>query len=257
MSWSDIVAPVPGTTPNPATGATATWRFGPVVDGYTLPHSVKETFALGLQNDVPMLTGGNADEGGATPKPEVTLDEFQNQAKERFGDLADTFLRLYPAKSDAEAGLARNAQARDQSRASTYLWAIQRAQTSKTPVYTYFWNHALPGPDAPTYGAFHTSEVPYALATLYNSDRPFSKVDHRIAALVSSYWVNFATKGDPNGRGLPHWPAANGHSALTMQLGDATRPIPVAGSELKLNFWKLALNNSPTAPTAAAPPARP
>ena len=77
-------------------------------------------------------------------------------------------------KSDVEVGPARNAQARDQARASTYFWAIQRAQTSKTPVYTYFWNHALPGPDAPTYGAFHTSEVSYALATLYNSDRPFT-----------------------------------------------------------------------------------
>ena len=253
MSWSDLVAPVPGTTPNPATGATATWRFGPVVDSYALPHSVRETFALGLQNDVPMLTGGNADEGGASPKPEVTLDEFREQAWERFGDLAGTFFRLYPGKSDAEAGAARNAQARDQARASTYLWAIQRAQTSKTPVYTYFWNHALPGPDAPTYGAFHTSEVPYALATLYNSDRPFTEADHRIAALVSAYWVNFATKGNPNGRGLPQWPEVNSHSAMTMQLGDATGPIPVAGSEAKLNFWKQVLNTSRPAPGGAPP----
>jgi para-nitrobenzyl esterase len=24
---------------------------------------------------------------------------------------------------------------------------------------------------------------------------------------MSSYWVNFATRGDPNGAGLPLWPA--------------------------------------------------
>jgi carboxylesterase type B len=259
MSWRDLVAPVPGTTPNPATGATAGWRFGPVVDGYSLPLAVRETFARGLQNDVPTLTGGNADEGGAVPKPEVKLDDYRAQAKQRFGELGDTLLGVYPAASDAEAGAARNAQARDQSRVSTYLWAIQRARTAKSPVYTYFWNHALPGPDAATYGAFHTSEVPYALNTLYQSDRPFSPNDYKIADLMSSYWANFATKGDPNGRGLPRWPAVSAELGNTMQLGDAPGPIPVAGSEAKLSFWRRVLELPMAAPssTGTSPITRP
>jgi para-nitrobenzyl esterase len=251
MTWSDLVAPVPGTTPNAATGATAGWRFGPVVDGYALPLSVRETFARGQQNDVPTLTGGNADEGGAEPKPNAKLDDYKKQAKQRFGDRAEAYLALYPAGSDAEAGAARNAAARDQSRESTYLWALQRAHTARTKVYTYFWNHALPGPDAATYGAFHTSEVPYALNTLDKSDRPFTAADHKIADTVSSYWVNFATKGDPNGRGLPYWPAVSAKAALTMQLGDATGPIPVAGSEAKLKFLEQVLMMP--APTGARP----
>jgi hypothetical protein len=40
---------------------------------------------------------------------------------------------------------------------------------------------------------------------------------------------------------------------MTMQLGDATRLIPVADSEAKLNFWKQVLTGSTTAPTGALP----
>ena len=39
--------------------------------------------------------------------------------------------------------------------------------------------------------------------------------------MMSSYWVNFMTKGDPNGSGLPQWPQVKelGKSKV-MVLGD-------------------------------------
>ena len=66
------------------------------------------------------------------------------------------------------------------------MWAITRSKTAKTKVFTYFWNHPLPGPDVAQYGAFHTSEVPYVLNTLEQSDRPFTDVDRKVADLLSS-----------------------------------------------------------------------
>ena len=219
-------------------GATGNTGFSVIVDGYLLPASIPEIIGRGSQNDVPILTGGNADEGGASPNPEVKLETFRQQAKQRHGDSAAEFLKLYPAGSDAEAAKASNDAARDQQRVSTHLWALQRAKTSKTPAFTYFWNHVLPGPDAARYGAFHSSEIPYAYNALAMSDRPFTADDRRIAEQMSSYWANFAAKGDPNGKHLPQWRAVSQGDAVTLQIGDQTSMIPIAGSAEKLDFWR-------------------
>jgi carboxylesterase type B len=32
-----------------------------------------------------------------------------------------------------------------------------------------------------------------------------SPKDQALAKMISSYWVNFAKKGNPNGKGLPEW----------------------------------------------------
>jgi para-nitrobenzyl esterase len=236
MSWQKIVEPV--AAPAGGRGGGAGPRFSLVVDGYFLPASVEEIFAQGKQNDVPELTGLNANDLGIASNANESLSAFQNQAKTRYGDFADAYLKAYAASSDAQAAEAITESSRAQSRVSMYLWVMNRAATAKTKAYTYYWNHTLPGPDAGTYKAFHTSEVPYALNTLYMSDRPFTDVDHRIADMMSSYWVNFATTGNPNGKGLPHWPAVSERPDTTMQLGDGTGAIPIAGSPAKIDFWK-------------------
>jgi para-nitrobenzyl esterase len=217
--------------------AAAPFRYGPIVDGYLLPASIDETVAQGKQNDVPMLTGVNADEGGAVPNPTITLDAFQSRARQRYTETAEAFLKLYPAASDPDAGVANNDSSRDQQRVTLYLWAQAREKTTKSKTYTYFWHHTLPGPDAARYGAFHTSEVPYALDTLGMSDRPFTDADRKIADVMSSYWANFAKSGDPNGQGLPHWPATTEKPETTMRIGDATAAIPLAASPEKAEFW--------------------
>jgi carboxylesterase type B len=77
--------------------------------------------------------------------------------------------------------------------------------------------------------------------SLEQSDRPFTDVDRRVADMVSSYWVNFVTSGDPNGKGLPAWPAADGRTWTTMELSERPHPIPVADSPAKQAFLERAL----------------
>jgi para-nitrobenzyl esterase len=239
MSWQDVVAPL-SPAPSPAI------RFAPVPDGYALPAAVREVFARGTQNDVPTLTGSNADENGAVPHPTITRDAYERQARQRYGTMADEFLKLYPAATDEEARQAQNESSRDQARVSMYLWAVNRAKTARTKAFTYFWTHPLPGPDVEQYGAFHTSEVPYVLSTLSQSDRPFTDKDREIADALSSYWVNFATTGDPNGKGLAQWAPVSLEAPMTMEVGDHFRAIPVATSKERLDFFRRFLLSNAT-----------
>ena len=234
MSGTELMAPVSG-------GA----RFGVVLDGYVQPLSAGEMFAQGKQNDVPTLTGSNLNDlGGASTHSTTTAEQFQKQAGQRYRDLASSFLNLYPAATDEQAQASANASALDSMRVSTYLWAIDRAKTAKTKTYTYFWDHALPGPDAAQYGAFHTGEVPYVMNTLNMCQgRDFTDADRQIADRMSSYWANFIRTGDPNGKGLPRWPSSAEKPGTTMELGDKNAPIAVAGSREKLDLFEKILRS--------------
>jgi carboxylesterase type B len=248
MSWQKLTEPLPavgagragapGGTPGVGRGRTGTGS--PVIDGYVLPGSANEVVLQRKQNDVPVLTGMNTGElGGLMPTAagDLTLEAFRNRARQRYGADADKFLALYPANSDAEAATAQAQANRDQSLVSMYLWAKQRSGTSKTKVFQYLFDHALPGPDSARYGAFHTGEVPYVLNTLYMSKRPLTAADRKVADLASAYWANFAANGDPNGKGLPHWPAF-GEKPQVMEVGDKNEPIPIAGSAAQQAFFE-------------------
>ncbi|HZY63962.1 MAG TPA: carboxylesterase family protein [Edaphobacter sp.] len=213
-------------------------RFRPDVDGWFLPQTIPEIFAAGHQNDVPTITGANADEGSSSSKyGKLTPAEFKQQVEAHYGNLATEFLKLYPANTQAEATLSQKTSERDDQRVAQYLWALQRAKTAKTAAYTYYFNHAIPWPDHPEFGAFHSAEIPYWFRNLDALDRPFTKVDRDLSLTMSAYWLHFIQSGTPDGKGLPDWPAFHPQSRTTMELGVTSHPIAVAG-EARFNFWQ-------------------
>jgi len=51
--------------------------------------------------------------------------------------------------------------------------------------------------------------------------------DHQLSETMSSYRVNFAASGNPNGNGLPVWTAFNPDTKLVMVFGDEVKPSQV------------------------------
>jgi len=197
--------------------------FGLAVDQVVVP-SVYEIFAQGKQNDVPLLTGWNADDGvyfGPTP----TSTSFKQMALERYGEKTPQFLTLFPAENDMEAQNSQKLVTQLEFGWQNYSWSRLQTQTGTGEVFLYYFERIPPG--EPNFGAFHSAEFAYALHTLKFWDRPFTEVDLQLQEAMSTYWVNFAKHGNPNGEGLPEWPAFNIDSPKVIKLGDTVEVVPL------------------------------
>jgi para-nitrobenzyl esterase len=191
----------------------AIW-FSPIVDGYFLPDYVRSIFAGGRQSKVPLLAGWNADEGdfhGFFAGADPTAANFIARAHALFGDQADAFLKLYPAATDDQAKRSAQDLAGDQFIGfSTWRWIEAQAATGNSRVFRYEFDDAPPAPKGstgPSRGAYHSAEIEFVFEALASKDLPWRPEDEKLSDLMSSYWTNFAKTGDPNGPGLPPWPA--------------------------------------------------
>ena len=202
--------------------------YSPIIDGYVLPEPVADIFAEGKQNHVPVLTGWNADE--AFVSGSKTKEEFEQDAKNKYGADAATFLKYFPDNTDAELTHSRIKLSRDEIFAmSGFKWAALQSEQGKAPIYIYYFARKLPATaDYVKYGAFHTGEVAYVMDNLKFLHRPWEPADQQLASLMSDYWVNFITNGNPNGKGLSQWPKYNTKSypAMVFNKTSGTETLP-------------------------------
>ncbi len=216
---------------------------GPIVDGWFLPEDVGTVFAQGRQNDVPVLIGSNKDEGTFFLQP-TTAAKFIEQAHRRYGDLADRFLKLYPAGSDEEATASQLAAFRDELGWVMRNWASLQSKTGKSKAWLYYFTHEPPPAQTASprggfaSGATHGAEAAYVFRNLLPG-RPWTDLDRDVSDTISSYWVNFAASGNPNGKGLPEWPAyTRKTSGRRMVLGDKAE-VGAGLDQARVDFFQM------------------
>jgi para-nitrobenzyl esterase len=192
-------------------------RFWPNVDGYFFPEDPHAIYASGEQSHIPLLAGWNRDEGNYHSffqKADPTEANFVTRAHAEYGDNADTFLKVYAASTDEEAKRSAQDLAGDQFIGyGTWKWIEMQGITGKSTVYRYQFDDAPPQPaGVESHGAYHSAEIEFVFEALPSKKLPWRPEDEKLSDLMSSYWTNFAKTGDPNGPGLPQWPA---YSAAT------------------------------------------
>lgn len=200
-----------------ATGDKDMGSFGPTVDGWFLPRAPEAIYRAGAQAHVPLLVGSNSQEGyyamlfhDRVPTPA----HYRAFVKQQFGARAKEALALYPGGNEAQMKASGTALAGDEFIAlATWSWMHFQRSTGDAPVYYYFFTKARPakrdGSAGPGTGAVHSGEIEYALGNLSgNRVYAWTDADRKVSSLMQGYFANFIKTGNPNGEGLPHWPAA-------------------------------------------------
>lgn len=187
------------------TDAAAVAGFSPfaAVDGKILPGQLVEVFDQGEQAPAPILAGFNSGEVRslkvlAPPAPSSPAD-YERTIRERYGDLADAFLTLYPASDMGESILAT-------TRDALYGWTSERLVRSQTalgrPSFLYYFDHGYPAADAAGLHAFHASELPFMFGTLKRTPPLWPKIpdtaqETALSDAMVDYWTTFARSGAP------------------------------------------------------------
>src|SRR3984885_1792648 len=172
---------------------------GPVVDGWFLPEDVGTIFAEGKQNDVPLLGGSNKDEGTFFLQP-TSAEKFIDRSRTRFGDQANSFLKLYPVGSDEEANTSQLAAFRDELAFVMRVWARAQTKTGHSKAFLYYFTHDPPPPAGATArggfgsGATHGAEAQYVFGNLL-PPRAWTDLDRQASDTLSSYWGILAPQG--------------------------------------------------------------
>jgi para-nitrobenzyl esterase len=185
----------------------------PTVDGKTVPRQLVEVFERGEQAKVPILAGFNSGEirslRALSPAPPATAGKYEALIRERYLDLADEYLRLYPVNDLQESVWAN-------TRDAVYGWTAERLVRHQTalgqPSWLYLWDHGYPAADSAGYHAFHASELPYVFGNLERTPPNWPKIPHTTAeqslsAAMVDYWSSFARDGQPRAADAADWPA--------------------------------------------------
>ena len=212
---------------NKLTGGMGGMRFRPVADGYVISNDLYSLFEAGRFNDTPVLLGHTSDEMGSFgPTQNITPEQIEKQIRAQYSSQADAILAVYPHSTDAEATKSSKDIRNDSSFSwNTWTWSRLQTRNGKGKAFQYYFDYH---PNSPDGGSGHGSDVPYAFQTLGGPMGAPKEEDLKLSDVINSYWINFARSGDPNGTGLPEWPAfmENDQKVMVFDTAPSARPVP-------------------------------
>jgi para-nitrobenzyl esterase len=203
---------------------------GPIIDGKIVTETPQQALLSGHYWKVPLMIGTNS--------ADIGFPHWQTLAQiwAAFGPKAKEAEAAFDPTGKANAMMVGWKIAADMMMTEPARFVAGTVAADGTPAYEYRFSYVAQSLRDKWPGAFHASEIPYVFDTVaakYGSE--LAPSDAAIAKQANTYWVNFVKTGDPNGSGLPHWPAYHGASDRLLNF---TEDGPVGEADP----WKTQLN---------------
>ena len=211
-----------------------------IVDGEVIPDEVATIFAEGRQADVPVLIGSNADEGSTfleffTPMFGEGQAGLEAYLAATLPEVTETAAELYAPSDSATAEKVWSDAFSDVLFAYPMrVWA-RSMENVDSDAYLYWFTWVPPVENAEQYGAFHAAEIGYVFGNVELFGATPTSEDYAFSDLMATIWTQFAKTGNPNGEGLPTWPAYSSDTESYMELGVNT------GSKAELRIRQMDL----------------
>lgn len=181
------------------------------IDGKILKRQLVDTFDHQEQAPVPLMAGFTSGEIRSLrhllpPLPQ-SPEVYKNDIATRYGNLADDYLQLYPARDLEETQLAA-------VRDVVFGWASERLVRKQAaigqPSYLYLFSHTYPAATAANLSAFHAIEVPFVFGSIdetpaYWPAIPDTAEERALSDAVLDYWTSFARDARPSSAHGPDW----------------------------------------------------
>jgi para-nitrobenzyl esterase len=195
-------------------------HFGPVIDGWLLPDRPEALFYRGGQHGADLIIGSNRDEAEFfLAALDLSLEEYVLLVRRMAGEWAEDALSMFPAGHDTGARRALSEMITAFEFTAPCRFIARCIASRGVRAFLYQFTRMPPTERGRALCVCHGSEIPYVFGEL-DPGEGYGDPDRRLSSAIMDYWVNFARAGDPNGDGLPAWPAYSPHTDLSLELSD-------------------------------------
>lgn len=209
------------------------WEYAyslqPIADGVLTPETTGDAFLTGKQSDQDIIIGWTREEAGRFFAGETSEEEVRAWFVEDFGDAGEALFEDW-YEYTGDLNMAQVAAASGGIGQGSLVEAA--VQLEKTPnVYVFRFDTAPPTEDGATYGAVHGVDVGYTF-NYFPEMVEWRASDYELSETLIDFWTNFAKTGDPNGEGLPVWPAYDRQTPEIMSFADPVQAIELTEFDL-------------------------
>lgn len=249
-------------------------RFGfpMTIDNYFFTKSIHDTYKAKQHADVPLLLGWNSSEIPGVAFMQglpLTEENYIKKVKEAYPQDFEEVLKLYPHGNAKDIEWSATSLASDRFISySTWKWFDLHRKNGSKPVYRYLYSKlraplvdnsltpglaggtarsgepamTMPGP----IGAPHAAEIEYFMGNLpIVKEYSWSADDYTVSETIQNYLANFIKTGNPNGKNLAEWPAAEAQDATPpVMIIDVTSRAVDATNDARYLFLDKAYKNN-------------